>query len=181
MGMQAPWQQALKSNQPAPSQPQQPAGPSVIVGDAAPPASPYAQPQGVNPYGSTAPQQSHGGAPQPVRDTPSQPNQVAGYQGGAPQPVRDTPSQPNYAAGAFQVGVPQGAPQQVAHQPSQPNYPAGYPAPGAPHGMVPGASATQQTRGDDGLDTPPKNMMPIYAAIAGAVIVAIIIIVLLAT
>jgi hypothetical protein len=119
-----------------------------------------------SPDAATAP----GGAPQPAP--------------AAPQPMRDSPSQPNYAAGAFQIGGPQpGAPQPVQHQPPQPNYPQGYPAPGAaPQGVPPGASATQRTRtnADDGLDTPPKNKMPIYAAIVGAVIVAIIVIVMLA-
>jgi hypothetical protein len=62
---------------------------------------------------------------------------------------------------------------------AQPAPQQGYPAPGAAHA---GASATQQTRssGDSALDKPPKNMLPIYAAAAIAVIVAIVVIAMLA-
>ncbi|HEY5950498.1 MAG TPA: hypothetical protein VIV40_33635, partial [Kofleriaceae bacterium] len=153
---------------PAPYDPQQHSYPTqqAVSGqlDASPPvqqsasAQPYAQPS--PPYAQPNPAYA-----QPPTGSPYAPPQMP--QGGAPSGY--APQHPGHYAQS------PGAPQPTADAPSQ------------PHAVPPGASTadpntTLRTRGtEDGLDKPPKNMLPIYALIGLVVIAAAVVAIILAT
>lgn len=120
-------------------------------------------PSPADPFGATTPQAAHAPVPQPTRDAPSQPIVV-------PQPVRDAPSQPNY------MGQQPGGP--VPGQPPAHQQVAGFaPTPSQQ------AATTQHTRSatDSALDRPPKNMLPIYAAIVLGVIAVVVVLIVVLT
>ena len=108
--------------------------------------------------------------PQQTRDAPSQPHQLPyGQQLGTPQQTHDAPSQPHQMPYGQQPG------QQPAYAPPPQQHAGVAPTP------LQQSAQTQHTRSptDSALDKPPKNMRPLYAAVVGAVVLVIVLILLL--